>query len=88
MTDYRNEHGLVELLGPGPLTDRFLRVRMDDVPAYLNSLPPEYLVWADTLRYRRDDQPHPLDVRELKTVSVDILTSTDQRVSVSVEVKA
>lgn len=88
MVTYRNEHGLVEILGPGPLTDTFLRVRMDDVPAYLNSLQPEYLVWADTLRYRRDDKAHPLDVREMKTMSLDILTSNDRQVSVSVEVKA
>ncbi|KQQ61134.1 hypothetical protein ASF69_01545 [Rhizobium sp. Leaf311] len=88
MTTYRNEHGPVEILGPGPLTDTYLRVRMDDVLAYLISLQPEYLVWADTLRFRRDDQPHPLDVREMVVVSKEEIEGSDETVSVKVQVKA
>jgi hypothetical protein len=87
MTEYTNNHGPVEILGPGPLSERFLRVRMDDVPAYLTDQPAEYLVFADTLRYRMDGQPHDLDVRELKVLSTDTMASEDGSVSLVLEVK-
>lgn len=86
MKTYRNDYEPVELLGKGSLSDRFIRVRGGVWTATHHAQ--EYLVFADTLRFRQDDQPHPLDVREMKTISSDILTSDDQRVGVKVEVKA
>lgn len=65
MTELFNDSGIVEIIGKGALTDRFVRVRMlDTLSAYLNGVPDGYLVFADTMRYRMDDQPHPLDVSE------------------------
>lgn len=87
MTEYTNDYGPVDILGPGPLSERFTRVRMDDVPAYLTNQPAEYLVFADTLRYRMDGQPHPLDVRELKVLSTETMTNEDGSVSMTLEVK-
>lgn len=87
MTEYTNNHAPVEVLGPGPPSERFLPVRMDDVPAYLTNQPAEYLVFTDTKRYRMDGQPHPLDVRELKVLSTEEMVSEDGSVSVTIEVK-
>ncbi|CDN46844.1 hypothetical protein [Neorhizobium galegae] len=87
MTEYTNNYGPVDILGPGPLTERFTCVRMDDVPAYLTNQPAEYLVFADTLQYRRDGQPHDLDVRELKVLSHEVIEGSDETVSVTMEVK-
>jgi hypothetical protein len=87
MTEYTNNHGPVDILGPGPLSGRFTRVRMDDVPAYLNNHPAEYLVFADTMRYRGDGQLHDLDVRELKVLSTDTMASEDGSLSLVLEVK-
>ncbi|KQQ61133.1 hypothetical protein ASF69_01540 [Rhizobium sp. Leaf311] len=58
-----NEYGIVEIVGTGPLSDQFLIVRMESVARKLNSIPDEYMIWADTKRYRRDRQAHPLDVQ-------------------------
>ncbi|MGO6676418.1 hypothetical protein [Rhizobium leguminosarum] len=44
-------------------------------------------MFADTKRYRMDEQPHPLDVRELKVMSHEEMTSEDGWVSVVLEVK-
>ncbi|TAY50947.1 hypothetical protein [Rhizobium leguminosarum] len=87
MTEYTNDHSPVEIIGPGELSERFLRVRMDDVPAYLTNQPAEYLVFGDTLRYRMDGQPHPLDVRELKVLSTETISSEDRSLSLVLEIK-
>ncbi|WSG96427.1 hypothetical protein U8P76_05810 [Rhizobium johnstonii] len=87
MTEYTNDYGPVEILRPGPLSERFCRVRIDDVSAYLMNQSAEYLVFADTKRYRMDGQPHPLDVRELKVLSTEEMASEDGSVSVTLEVK-
>ncbi|MEY9198437.1 hypothetical protein ABIA16_003553 [Sinorhizobium fredii] len=86
-TNHMNAYTYVELLGPGPLSERYTRVRMDGVIAYCLNMPTDYLVFADTLRYRMDGQPHPLDVRELKVLSHEEMTSEDGSVSVVLEVK-
>ncbi|MBB4229323.1 hypothetical protein GGD56_003165 [Rhizobium mongolense] len=33
MTNYKNDCGPVEIIGPSSPSERFLRIRMDDVPA-------------------------------------------------------
>ena len=72
MTTYRNDFEPVELLGKGPLTDRFVLVRGGVWTATHHRQ--EYLVFADTLKFRADDQEHPLDVREMKGPLVQIVT--------------
>ncbi|MBO9170889.1 hypothetical protein [Rhizobium sp. L245/93] len=65
MTELFNSCGIVEIIGKGALSDRFVRVRMlDTLAAYLCGVPDGYLVFADTMRYRMDDQPDALDVSE------------------------
>ncbi|CAN7261109.1 hypothetical protein LJR098_001085 [Rhizobium sp. LjRoot98] len=86
MTDYRNNYEPVVLLGKGSLTDRFVRVRGGVWTATHHKQ--EYLVFADTLRFRQDDQPHPLDVREMVVVSHEELEGSDEQVSLTIEVKA
>ncbi|MGO7115587.1 hypothetical protein ACCS79_03645 [Rhizobium johnstonii] len=51
---HSNEYGTVEVIGPGPLSDRFRLIQQEGRASYL--------VFADTMKYRMDDQPHPLDV--------------------------
>ncbi|KQZ50339.1 hypothetical protein ASD54_08775 [Rhizobium sp. Root149] len=51
---YSNDYGDVELVGPGPLSDRFREIRQEGRAPYL--------VFADTMRYRMDGERHPLDV--------------------------
>lgn len=86
MTEYTNEFCPVEILGPTS-SSRFLRVRMFDLAAYCLDLPQDYLVFADTLRYRMDGQPHDLDVREVNVLSHEQIEGSDDQVSVRLEVK-
>lgn len=86
MTTYRNDYEPVELLGRGSLTDRFVLVRGSVWTATHHKQ--EYLVFADTLQFRQDGQPHPLDVREMKTVLHEEIEGSNEAVSVTVEVKA
>ncbi|TAY50946.1 hypothetical protein [Rhizobium leguminosarum] len=63
MSELYNDYGMVEIVGIGDLTERFVRVRfMDTHVEYLNQLEEGYLLFADTMRYRMDGEPHPLDV--------------------------
>lgn len=63
MSELYNDYGIVEIVDKGDLTDRFVRVRfMDTHVAYLNRLEEGYLLFADTMRYRRDGESNPLDV--------------------------
>ncbi|MBA9034340.1 hypothetical protein [Rhizobium leguminosarum] len=63
MSELYNEFGIVEIVGKGDLSDRFLRVRFLDAHLnYLHRNENGYLVFADTLRFRADGKPHPLDV--------------------------
>ncbi|MBA9034339.1 hypothetical protein [Rhizobium leguminosarum] len=87
MTTYANGYDTVEILEHNE-TDYFLRVRMPVHVAYLHNIERNpYWVLADTLRYRMDDQPHPLDVRELKVLSTEMIEGSDEAVSVTLEVK-
>lgn len=86
MTTYRNTYEPVELLGKGSLTDGFVRVRGGAWTA--THYKQEYLVFADTLRFRMDGQDDPLDVREMVVVSHEELEGCDEQVSLSIEVKA
>ena len=53
---YLNANGPVMFGGYGLLSQRFVwAVPQSD---------PKYLVYADTLKYRADGIPHPLDLRE------------------------
>lgn len=88
MTDYVNFFGPVEIIGNGQLTERFVRVRMDPLVAYMTVSNAEYLVFADTLRYRADGQTDPLDVRRLNVVIHEEMTGEDGEVAVTLEVKA
>lgn len=74
-----NEHDEIDVLGPGPLSQRFVRVREKGTGK-------EYLVFADTMRYSLDDQPHPLDVREMVVVERWEEASEDGVVSVKMGV--
>ncbi|KAA1237124.1 hypothetical protein FHL81_10825 [Agrobacterium tumefaciens] len=53
-TWYSNDYGDVEVVGPGPLSDRFREIHQDGRAPYL--------VFADTMRYRMDGERHSLDV--------------------------
>ncbi|TBD81031.1 hypothetical protein [Rhizobium ruizarguesonis] len=68
MTQLYNDFGMVEVVHDGDLSDRFIRVRfMDAHLAYLNKKDKTdygYLVFADTMQYRRDGEHHALDVSE------------------------
>ncbi|MBY3363765.1 hypothetical protein [Rhizobium laguerreae] len=87
MTDYKNRYGYVEILGPSPISDRYLRVRNDDVARYLNNLDNEYLVLAHNLRRIGDDTDHPLDLHELEVLSSDETATEDGSLSLVLEVK-
>ncbi|NTI03163.1 hypothetical protein G6K88_14155 [Agrobacterium rhizogenes] len=86
MTEYTNDYDRVINLGPSPLSDRFTRVR-GGVWTKLGLDIQDYVVFTDTMRYRMDDQPHPLDVRELKVLSTDSMAGEDGSASVVLEVK-
>ncbi|MDE3775433.1 hypothetical protein I7F96_32235 [Sinorhizobium meliloti] len=65
MTEPFNDYGMVEILDKRDVSDRFKRVRfMDFHLAQLNGFEDGYLVFADTMRYRMDSEPHPLDVSD------------------------
>lgn len=53
-TWHSNEYGTVEVIGSGPLSDRFRLIEQEGRASYL--------VFADTMKYRMDGQAHPLDV--------------------------
>ena len=50
----KNQFGPIKVLGSGPLTTRFKLIEQEGRQSYL--------VWADTMRYRLDDELHALDV--------------------------
>ncbi|TAV04547.1 hypothetical protein [Rhizobium ruizarguesonis] len=63
MTELFNEYGMVEIVDDDSLTDGFKRVRfLDSQLAGINCPDGGYLVFADTMRYRMDNESHPLDV--------------------------
>ncbi|NZD54159.1 hypothetical protein [Rhizobium leguminosarum] len=62
---------------------------MEDHDAYLNSVDPNpYWIVASTMQYRPDGVPHPLDVRELKVLSHEVIEGSDEQVLVTIEIKA
>ncbi|UFW65792.1 hypothetical protein RlegWSM1455_07155 [Rhizobium laguerreae] len=64
MTELFNDYGMVEIVDDDSLTDGFKRVRfLDSQLAYIECRDGGYLVFSDTMRYRMDDEPHPLDVK-------------------------
>ncbi|MGO7353869.1 hypothetical protein ACCS66_03935 [Rhizobium ruizarguesonis] len=85
MTEYTNDYEPVELLGLSLTSTRFMRLRGGAWTAIQHKK--EYLVFADTLKFRMDGQPHPLDVRELRVLSTEEIVSEDGSVSVTIEVK-
>ncbi|CAN7261245.1 hypothetical protein LJR098_001088 [Rhizobium sp. LjRoot98] len=63
MTELYNDYGMVEIVGKGDLSDRFVKVRFLDIHlAYTNGVKDGYLVFADTMRYRMDGEPDSFDV--------------------------
>lgn len=51
---HRNAFGPVDIVSDGPLSATFRKVTQEGREPYL--------IWGDTFQYRRDDEPHPLDV--------------------------
>ncbi|MBX5164785.1 hypothetical protein [Rhizobium sp. NZLR4b] len=65
MTNLYNNYGMVEIVQSQGLSDRFFKVRFMDLHlGYLHRFEEGYLVFADSMRYRMDGAPHPLDVSE------------------------
>ncbi len=87
MTEYTNDIGPVEIIGPGPLSNKFIKVRGSEVIKMVLGTPFEYLVFADTMQYRADGVHDLLDVREVKVLSREELVSEEGLVSVVLEVK-
>lgn len=58
MKRYQLADGTPVEVTPGPLTKTFLNVRVGDQKPYL--------VWADTLRYRKDDKPDDKAIFEVE----------------------
>lgn len=87
MTDYVNSYGPVEIIGTGSLTERFIKVRGGAWTAVAHGSP-DYVVFADTLKFRMDGQSDPLDVRLLEVVIHEEMASEDGAVALTLEVKA